>query len=136
MCYFFVLEQRVISWILSFILGTAGGIGAVVAPAIIADIIDYDEYLTGERKEGTYYAVWNMVRKGAGSLTAIVTGFVLQAVGFEPNVEQSESTKLALRTLFALLPAAGYFFGAMIFMRFNFNEKEHTKIRQILASRT
>lgn len=134
--YFLALEQPILIWILSFILGTAGGIGAVVAPAIKADIIDYDEYLTGERKEGTYYAVWNMVRKGAGSLTAIVTGFVLQAVGFEPNVEQSESTKLALRTLFALLPAAGYFFGAMIFMRFNFNEKEHTKIRQILASRT
>ena len=37
----------------------------MVAPALTADIVDYDEYLTGERKEGTYSAVWNMVRKAA-----------------------------------------------------------------------
>ena len=101
----------------------------MVAPAIIADIVDFDEYLTKERKEGTYSAVWNMVRKGATSLPAVATGFVLQAIGFEPNAEQTESTKFALRALFALLPACGYLLGAALFTRFKFNEKEHTEIR-------
>ncbi len=133
--YYFALDYPVLIWILSFALGTAGGIGAVVAPAIQADIIDYDEYLTGERKEGTYYAVWNMIRKGAGSLTAIITGFVLQVVGFEPNVEQTESTKFAMRALFAWLPATGYLVGAILFLRFTFNEKEHTEVRRILKER-
>jgi GPH family glycoside/pentoside/hexuronide:cation symporter len=133
--YFFVLDHPYLIWVLSFALGTAGGIAAVMAPAIQADIIDYDEYLTGERKEGTYYAVWNMVRKGAASLTAIITGFVLQLVGFEPNVEQTESTKFAMSALFAWLPATGYLIGAILFLRFAFNEKEHTEVRRILAER-
>jgi len=134
--YFFALEFPILIWILSFALGTAGGIGAVVAPAIKADIIDYDEYLTGQRKEGTYYAVWNMIRKSAGSLTAIITGFVLQLVGFEPNVEQTESTKFAMRALFAWLPATGYLIGAILFLRFTFNEKEHAEVRRILEERS
>jgi len=134
--YFFALNSYIMIWLLTFILGTSGGIGAVVAPAISADIIDYDEYLTGERKEGTYYAVWNMVRKGAASLTAIITGFVLQWVGFEPNVEQTETTKIVFRSLFALMPAGGYMIGALVFTRFSFNEKEHSDVRRVLATRT
>jgi GPH family glycoside/pentoside/hexuronide:cation symporter len=133
--YFFALDYQALIWFLSFMLGFASGCGAVVAPAIKADVIDYDEYLTGERKEGTYYAVWNLVRKGAASLTAIATGLVLQFTGFEPNVEQTETVKLAMRSLFALLPAACYIIGAIMFMRFSFNEAEHSEVRQIIAER-
>ena len=122
-------------WILSFTLGFAAGCGAVVAPAIQADIIDYDEYLTSERKEGAYLAVWNLVRKTAGSVTALVTGLVLQYTGFEPNIEQTEQTQTAIRALFALLPGICYVIGALLFLRFNFNEKEHAEVRQILAER-
>jgi GPH family glycoside/pentoside/hexuronide:cation symporter len=133
--FFFALDHQPLIWFLSFMLGFASGCGAVVAPAIKADVIDYDEYLTGERKEGTYYAVWNLVRKGAASVTALVTGFVLQFTGFEPNVEQSEAVQLAMRSLFALLPATCYIIGAIMFIRFSFNEAEHNEIRQIIANR-
>ena len=122
-------------WILAFTLGVAGGCGAVVAPAVKADVIDYDEFQTGERKEGAYLAIWNLVRKSSGSLTAFVTGWVLQASGFEPNVEQSESAKFAIRVLFSLLPAACYLIGAILFARFRFNEREHTRVRRVLEER-
>jgi GPH family glycoside/pentoside/hexuronide:cation symporter len=122
-------------WILAFLVGVAGGCGAVVAPAIQADIIDYDEYLTRERKEGAYLAVWNLVRKSAGSVTAVVTGFALQFAGFEPNVEQTEAAKFAMRAILGLLPAACYIIGAILFARFAFNEKEHAEVRRVLAER-
>ena len=128
-------ETSLSIWVVAFFLGFAAGCGAVVAPAIQADIIDYDEYLTGERKEGSYLAVWNLVRKSAASVTAIVTGFVLQLSGFEPNVEQTEQTQTAIRVLFAFLPGSCYVIGALLFIRFNFNEKEHAEVRQILATR-
>ena len=130
-----IREEHEWIWILSFTLGFAAGCGAVVAPAIQADIIDYDEYLTSERKEGAYLAVWNLVRKSAGSVTALVTGLVLQYTGFEPNIEQTEQTQTAIRALFALLPGICYVIGALLFLRFNFNEKEHAEVRQILAER-
>jgi GPH family glycoside/pentoside/hexuronide:cation symporter len=137
-CFFAILtpgETSAWIWILSFTLGFAAGCGAVVAPAIQADIIDYDEYLTSERKEGAYLAVWNLIRKSAASVTALVTGLVLQYTGFEPNIEQTEQTQTAILALFALLPGICYVIGALLFFRFNFNEKEHAEIRQILAER-
>jgi len=134
--YFFALNEPMLIWLLSFLLGVTGGISAVVAPSIQADVIDYDEYLTGERKEGTYLAVWNLIRKGAASITALITGVTLQLSGFEPNVPQSEQTQFAMRALFSLLPASCYLIGATLFIRFALNEKEHTEIRRQIDARS
>lgn len=133
--FFFALDNIPMIWTLSFMLGFASGAGAVVAPAIKADVIDYDEYMTDERKEGAYLAVWNFVRKCAASVTAIVTGYVLQLSGFEPNVEQTETTQTAMRAIFALLPGGCYIIGALMFTTFSFNEKEHAEVRELLAKR-
>ncbi len=116
-------------------LGVAAGIGAVVGPSINADVIDYDEYTTGERKEGSYLAVWNLVRKSAGSGIAFVTGLVLSGAGFEPNVEQTEEAKFAIRALFCLLPAVCYGIGTLLLLRFRLGEKEHADIRAVLDAR-
>jgi GPH family glycoside/pentoside/hexuronide:cation symporter len=121
---------------IALMLGIAGGVGPVVAPSIQADIIDYDEYTTDERKEGSYLAVWNFVRKGAGSVTALVTGLVLQASGYDGEAaEQSEQVKFAIRALFCLLPAICYAIGAMLFSRFSLDEAEHARIRRVLDER-
>ena len=133
--YYFALTEPLLIWILSFLLGVTAGIGAVIAPSIKADIIDYDEYLTGERKEGTYLAVWNLIRKGAASLTALITGLMLQFFDFVPNAEQTEDTQYALRVLFSLLPATCYTIGALLFIKFALNETEHSRIRDEISSR-
>lgn len=133
--FWFVTGNGPMVWIILVCIGISGSCGAVVEPSIKADVIDYDEYLTGQRKEGTYYAVWNLVRKGAGSVTALATGLVLQLTGFEPNVEQGESAQLGLRTLVSLLPAACYVLGAVLFTRFTLMEVEHSRIRAELEAR-
>jgi GPH family glycoside/pentoside/hexuronide:cation symporter len=121
--------------ILGLIAGVGGGCGAVVGPSIKADVIDYDEYLTGERKEGSYFAVWNFVRKSAYGVTAMLTGFVLQASGFVPNVEQSEQTKTAMLVLIGLFPGVCYGLGTLLFLRFRLDEKEYARIRWELEAR-
>ena len=65
----------------------------------------------------------------------MITGFVLQAVGFEPNVEQSETTKTALLALIGLLPAACYLVATVLFFRFSLDEAEHARIAQELVAR-
>jgi GPH family glycoside/pentoside/hexuronide:cation symporter len=133
---FFVREGGVPAlFILPFLLGLGGGCGAVVAPAIQADVIDYDELQTGERKEGAYLAVWNLIRKGAGAITPMIAGFVLELQDYQPNVEQSEATKTAILALLGLLPAVFYAIGTVIFLRFSLNEKEHAAVREALQAR-
>lgn len=130
---FFVGEGSVALYAaLAVVCGLAAGAGAVVAPSIQADIIDYDEYLTGKRKEGTYFATWNFIFKSATGVTLMLTGFVLSLSGFVPNAEQTETAKLALISLYTLFPLLCYSLGALLFTRFAFTEEAHAKIRASL----
>ena len=88
--------QAWLMFTLGIVAGIGGGCGQVVGPSIQADIIDWDELATGERKEGAYFAVWNFVRKSAYGLASMMLGLLLAAVGYEPNAVQDESTKLGL----------------------------------------
>ena len=121
--------------LLAAALGFTSGAAAVVAPSIQADVIDYDELKTGQRKEGAYFAAWNFVYKLATGITLILTGVVLEAAGFVPNQEQGESAKMALRVLYALFPLGCYLVGAVLLTRFRLDEREHARIRQELDAR-
>ena len=107
----------------------------MVSPSIQADVIDYEEYVTGERKEGAYFSAWNFVFKTAFGITLMLTGWVLELAGYVPNVEQTETVKTALLSLYALYPFVCYMIGAAIFSRFSLGEEEHREIRAELDRR-
>jgi GPH family glycoside/pentoside/hexuronide:cation symporter len=133
---FFVGEgDRLLISALAVTAGIAAGAGGTIAPSIQADVIDYDEYRTGQRKEGAYFAAWNFVFKASYGVTLMLTGYVLQLSGFEPNVDQSEGVKLALRSLYGLFPFGCYLIGALIFSRFRLDEAEHRRILEALDER-
>ncbi len=133
---FFVGETDVeLLYLLALLAGVGGGCGSVVGPSIQADVIDWDELRTGERKEGSYFAVWNFVRKSATGVTAMVAGFALQLTGFVPNAEQTEGARLAIRGLMGLFPGTCYLIGTLLFLRFTLNQAEHRTIRSELDSR-
>jgi len=121
--------------ILATTAGIAAGAGGTIAPSIQADVIDYDEYRTGERKEGAYFSAWNLVFKLAYGFTLMLTGYVLQFSGFEPNVEQSDEVKFALRALYGAFPFACYLGGAALISRFSLDEAAHSRIRAELSAR-
>jgi Na+/melibiose symporter-like transporter len=62
----------------------------------------------------------------------MLTGFVLSASGFVPNVEQGDTAKLALLTLYAIFPLVCYSVGALIFSRFKLDESVYKEIRSSL----
>jgi GPH family glycoside/pentoside/hexuronide:cation symporter len=107
----------------------------MVGPSVQADVIDYDEYATGERKEGTYFAVWNVARKCATGVTGWLTGLALQAAGFQRNAVQGEATLLVMRGLMGLFPLLAYAIGFLLFLRFRLTEPEHRGIRRELDQR-
>jgi GPH family glycoside/pentoside/hexuronide:cation symporter len=115
--------------------GVGGGCGPIVAPSIQSDIIDFDEYQTGQRKEGAYFAAFSFAFKGSTGLTLMLTGFVLQFSGFVPNVEQTETAKLAILSLFALFPLVSTWCGALLLSRFALNREEHAQVRAALDAR-
>lgn len=133
----FFLEEGSIYLItvLAMLGGTAAGCGAMVGPSIQVDVIDYDEYKTGQRKEGAYFAAWNFVFKSATGITIMATLSVLEFVGFEPNIEQSEEVKFAIVALYSLAPLICYLLGALLIRSFSLDEAEHSRIRRVLDER-
>ena len=112
------------------VAGTAGACGNTLGQALKAEVIDFDEYRTGERKEGAYFAGWSFVSKLAGGLMVGVVGYSLEWSGYVENA--AEQTQLAKNTMILLaggVPMAGYAIGALAFTRFALSEKEHARIR-------
>jgi GPH family glycoside/pentoside/hexuronide:cation symporter len=107
----------------------------VVGLSIKADVIDWDEYHSGERKEGAYLAVWTFIEKTASGISIILLGFAMQLVGYDPNVEQTEAMEWTLRGMYGVFPALCFLGGTVLLSRFTLNEEEHTEIRAELDRR-
>ncbi len=120
---------------MAFIAGAANSCGSTVSPSLKADIIDYDEYMTGERKEGAYFAAWYFVQKSAYGIMLSMVGFALAIAGFVPNQPQNDEVVWTLRGLYALIPFVTYLFGAYLLARFQLNEQEHKDIQNKLQAR-
>ena len=131
-----VTDRLIVMFIGATLGGMAAGCGGAIGPSVKGDVIDYDEYLTGERKEGSYFAALNFVFKSATGIMLLVTGFVLQFSGFIPNQPQTMEVKIALISLYGLVPLVFYSLGAyLLHKKFTFGEKEHTAIKQQIRER-
>ena len=98
-------------------------------------MIDYDELLTGKRREGQYIGLWSISKKLAAAIGIGMGLTILGIAGYSPNAEQSESVKLALRTLYALVPSLCNFAGLLIALAYPINDKIHQQIRSAIAER-
>ena len=115
--------------------GAAASCGQVIGPSIQADVIDYDEYTTGERKEGSYFAVFTFLMKSSSGVMIILTGFALSLVGYEPNAEQTELVKFTMSALMSWVATGCFLVAIWIFYRFELTEQEHARIRAALDAR-
>ena len=131
-----ITDRLIVMFIGAALGGMGAGCGGAIGPSVKGDVIDYDEYLTGERKEGSYFAALNFVFKSATGIMLLVTGFVLQFSGFIPNQPQTMEVKIALISLYGLVPLVFYSLGAyLLYKKFKFGEKEHAAIKQQIQER-
>ncbi len=114
--------------------GIAFGAGFLLVPAMQADVIDYDELYTGQRREAQFTAFWTMVPKLVAIPGAALPIALLAMIGYVPNREQTPEVLLGLRILYALVPAtfsAAAFFLARLYP---IDEKTHAAIRAGIAA--
>lgn len=116
--------------------GFGTGCGQTLGQAIKADVIDYDELKTGERKEGTYYATWNLASKLGTGLMIALGGWALQWSGYVNGVPQTEFVKNTILFVAGGVPFICIAIGMVAFTRFSLDSKEHKRIRGELDRRT
>ena len=120
---------------LSVVSGAMSGCAHTLSPSVLSDIIDEDDLHTGNRKEGAFFALYNLANKSAQGVTVMITGFVLSAVGFVPNVEQPFTVQVALCGILGLLPLICFAIGALMFTRFDLRAEQHAVIVKQLQLR-
>lgn len=96
---------------LTMIAGIGTGIVSAVTWALIADAIDYQEYISGERNEGIVYSSFSLFRKLAQAISGGVGGFALGILGYEAGaIEQSAKVGVGIKNIMC----GSYFIGLVL----------------------
>lgn len=86
------------------------GVFNLVIWAFVTDIIDYHEYLTGLREDGTIYAIYSMARKIGQAIAGGIGGAAIAAVGYNSELAtQTTETLEGIHMLGTLVPALSLF---------------------------
>lgn len=105
--------------------------------AFVSDAIDYGEWSTGERKEGTVYSLFNFSRKLAQSLSGFLSGIGLSIVGYVPNVAQKAGTLLGIKAILLLYPAVALSLAMLVLgYLYRLTDKKHAEMVADLNSRS
>eukprot|EP00949_MAST-11_sp_MAST-11-sp1_P002941 g2941.t1 len=127
--YIFVTPQAVyLCIIVSFINGIPFG-AKFLADAILADIIDYDEFLTGQRSEATYTMFKSFLPKICAIPAAAIPLALLSAFGHVEPVNgmiqrQPESVTIYVRVITVIIPTLISLTAFFLKLKFPFKTKE------------
>jgi GPH family glycoside/pentoside/hexuronide:cation symporter len=121
--------------VLVFLSGIGFGATLAIPSAMQADVIDYDELLTGERREGQYIGIWSITKKLAAALGVGIALAILGAVGYTPNVEQSEQVQFTLRVMYALIPSLCNMAAFVIALAYPISRRVHREILAAISER-
>jgi GPH family glycoside/pentoside/hexuronide:cation symporter len=114
--------------LLTVISGTGFGASLALPPAMQADVIDYDQFLYAERREGRFIGVWSVVKKASSALGLGLALPLLDFFGYQPGQEQSDQVNLALRVLYCLVPCVCNFAAMAIALAYPLNRERHKAI--------
>jgi len=131
--YFLGAGDEMLYGVLVVLSGLGFGATLALPSAIQADVIDYDEYLTGRRQEGWYIGVWSVVKKLTAAVGVGVGLTVLGVVGYQPGTAQTPAVIEALKVLYALVPSLCNAAAFGIALTFPISREKHARILEGIA---
>jgi GPH family glycoside/pentoside/hexuronide:cation symporter len=125
-------------WLLYAAPFVAFGVGSLftLMGSMIADVCDYDELETSQRREGVFGAIyWWMVKIGM-ALAGLLTGIMLNVSGFDVALEiQPENTLFFLRVFDVCVPLVTSALAVLIMITYPISERKAYEIRAELERR-
>jgi GPH family glycoside/pentoside/hexuronide:cation symporter len=121
------------------VLVTLSGLGAIatvtLAPSMQADVIDYDELVTGERRDGQFVGLWMIAEKFAAAVGVGIALPILGLAGYVPNAEQTPRVLLVLRLLYVAVPCVCNTIAFAVLLAYPIDRRIHHAIGEGLARR-
>lgn len=99
----------------------------------VADVVDYDELQTGQRREGSFSACQSWISKVGIALGVGASGWILQFTGFDAKqAVQTEHSLFMIRILLSGIPVVGLVLALIALLRFELSEQRMGEIREQL----
>jgi glycoside/pentoside/hexuronide:cation symporter, GPH family len=127
-------------WLI-LILCILAGVGVSAAQAlpwsIIPDAIEWEEWKTGERREGMFYSLITLLGKVGMAIAQPVGLLILQIANFQEGqgVVQPQSALLGIRLVIGVLPALLLISGIFMAIFYPLSRQQHHKIVEELRLR-
>lgn len=103
--------------------------------AMYTDCAEYSEWKTGNQVTGLVVAASMFSLKFGSAVGAAIPGYVLDWVGFVPNVDQTGSTIQGIRILMSGLPALFFGLGGLAFVFYQLDREAMATVEEDLAER-
>lgn len=125
------------SWIylIVFIAGFGFSAQYVLPWSILPDVVEYDELITGERREGMYYGVRGFIGKLSDAMGLFIAGWVLKIFHFVPNAVQTSESLLGIRLFFGPVPSFLVLCSLPFLIWFPINRKKHFEMVGMINSK-
>jgi GPH family glycoside/pentoside/hexuronide:cation symporter len=133
--FFFPHGQTPLIYVVAAVAGMGFSAQWVFPWSMLPDVIEYDEKMTGERREGIYYGLWAFLSKFTGALGVAVSGWALGLFGYVPNVEQTVQALFGIRFFFAIVPAVVIFISLPFLIWYPITRQKHAELVKELADR-
>ena len=109
---------------------------SLICWAMITDVIDDTEVRTGERSDGTIYAVYSFARKLGQAASAGVTGALLGVIGYTAETAFDPAVTEGIFNLSCLIPAGGFLLlAAALWFFYPLNKKRVEDNAKFLAEK-
>lgn len=118
------------------VLKFGGGLSNGLSTVMLADVVDYGEYRTGQRSESIIFSVQTMLVKFAGAIAGFLIGIGLTLIGYVPNDVQSADTVFGLQSLTIATPVILVLLSAAIYrVGYRLNDAFHDKVVAAISAR-
>jgi GPH family glycoside/pentoside/hexuronide:cation symporter len=133
--YFLPQGESLWIYVIVFVAGFGFSAQWVLPWSILPDVVEQDELLTGERREGIFYGVKGLLDKVAGALAFFVGGWALELFGFVADQPQTDFSLLGIRLFFGPVPALVTFVSLFLLTRFPITRESHARMLKKLGER-
>lgn len=116
--------------------GACGGAVLALPHAMQADVIDEDELVSGERREGQYIGLWSIAKKVSAALGIGFGLGLMELSGYRPNEVQPESVQWALRVAYIVIPCLSFAAALLLALRYPLDRVRHREVRAAIDARS
>ena len=121
--------------ILLILIGVGNGAGGVLFWSMLPDTVEYGEWKSGIRTESSLYGFMTFAQKSSIAVAALILGFLLSGIGFEPNQIQSEETISGMKFMMSWIPICGIIISLVLMYFYPISTKFHGELLQRIKER-